>query len=221
MKRTSTVLIAAAAMFTMPMIAAAEQTPGNVQISARVLPSCAITGDWRKTGGTPSSVQIVSNGKAGAALTWSTSTLVDGGAKSVIKNDAGATVSAPILCNRPFTWSISAAKGALRQNSYGPTAWSGTGFASEWGYRLRANVTALDSDIGLSIGFLSTPLNVNSPAGSTGGVKGVRSVTGIGYALANYAVIEVNLLPNTVGASEPRMVAGNYSETLTLTLTPQ
>jgi len=154
-------------------------------------------------------------------MTWSTSTLVDGGAKSLIKNDSGATVSAPILCNRPFTWSISAANGALRQNNSGPTAWNGSGFASEWGYRLRANVTVLDSDLGLSVGLLSTPVNVSSPAGSTGGLKGVRSVTGIGYGLANYAVIEVNLLPNTVGGNEPRMLAGNYSETLTLTLTPQ
>lgn len=176
--------------------AAADPTSISVKGNA---PAICSLGGWSKDWG-PGSF----SGGYNAVVTYNSSDLVDANAASVLGAGGAVNLRAPLLCNTSITWSVSAAKGAFRLDSATP---SPAGLANQWLYRL-------DSGPYKSGG---------SPAGSieTWFSDGMP-FSGESHTLDDFRSQQIAFfrLVFTPVAQSAHMLAGSYSESVMLTVSP-
>lgn len=155
-------------------------------------------GDWVKDSGPGS----FSGGKA-PVVSYGDADLVDGSSRSIVGSGSAVKIHAPLLCNTALTWSLSTAKGAFRLDS-GATAPS---FANQWLYDL---VFGPYSSSGARIGSFEDMTSDGTPF----------SGDAHGMSLANSLKITRFGMTFSPLAQSATMMAGSYSETVTLTMTP-
>jgi len=190
-------VVAFAGAMAMPAMADGP-TPANIAVKGSAPEVCSL-GGWTYVSG-PGSF----SGGTNATVTYSNDQMVDGLANSILGPGSAMTLHAPLLCNTAINWSITTSKGALRLES-GTTPPSG--FASQWLYELRsgpytsggtavASIEVDDAD--------GTPLS-----GESHGLTSVKA-TQIAYFGLTFSPF----------AQSARMLAGSYSESVTLTVSP-
>lgn len=173
-------------------------TPANVTVQGNAPAVCSL-GGWSKDSG-PGTF----SGGTSAVVTYGNSDLVDANAMSTLGAAQAVTLRANLLCNTSITWGISTSKGALRLDA-GVTPPSG--FSNQWLYNLTSgpktsggsyvsSYESLDSD--------GTPFS-----GETHTLSQVNS-----QRIAYFALIF------TPYSQTARMLAGSYSESITLTISP-
>lgn len=160
---------------------------------------CTI-GPWTKLSGAGS----FSSGTS-AVVTYSDSDLVDAESRSIAGPAATVSVTANVLCNTALTWHLTTANGALRLTSGAAVP---PGFSNQWLYSL---IFGPYSSGGARVGsFEDMPASNGAPF--DGDVHGMSLVNSL-----NVARFGLTFAPL---AQSSRMLAGPYSEVLTVTFTP-
>ena len=198
-KLTGAALGMAAALAASAGAALADPPPAaGVMADGNVPAGCAF-GAWQKDSG-PGTFA----GGKDAVVTYANSDLVDGSAMSVVSAATAVTVHAPLVCNTGITWSISVEKGALRQDLIStPPA----GFSNQWLYSLGSSMrNAGGGAVGSTYGYESdgTPFNTETH------FQDVPTALQI-------ASLRMTFSPSP---QTGRMLAGNYSEKITVTVQP-
>ena len=177
---------------------ASGTNPDSINVKGSAPEVCSL-GGWTYVSG-PGSF----SGGTNAVVTYTNDQLVDSLANSVLGPGAAMTLQAPLLCNTAISWSITTSKGALRLDS-GTTP--PTGFANQWLYELKSGPYK-------SSGVAVASLEVDDADGTpfSGESHGLTSdkATQIAYFGLSF----------TPFAQSTRMLAGSYSESVTLTVSP-
>lgn len=207
------ILMGGVAFGLLSMAAGAATAQDHLTATGQVPHSCGV-GGWSVVASNRGSFNATP-GSIGT-LSYSNSDLVDAAsAKSQVLSNTYAvtTLAAPMYCNITFDYLMSASTGALKRN--GSVSNLPSGFATQWLYKAGAKVGTSAAN---AVSGISTPSSNGSPAN----FADVTDNSDIGNS--NYIGIKFVLLPIIPGqplANQPRMVAGTYNETFTLTLTPQ
>jgi hypothetical protein len=163
-------------------------------------PAVCSLGAWTKLSG-PGAFA----GGTNAIVTFSNSDMVDGDAMSALGPEDAVTLRAPLLCNTQLTYGLGAMKGrfSLDSNMTPPA-----GFSRQWDYSLAFGT----ADAGG--GYVSNAHHEwdGSMSGGPYGGETIRPSTDNSLKAAYF------LLTFTPHSQTARMVAGNYSEILTLTI---
>ncbi len=178
--------------------ASADALNTNVTVKGNAPAVCSL-GGWAKDSG----VGAFSPG-TNAVITYSNSDLVDASANSVLGAGSAVVLRAPLLCNTAITWGLTTTKGALRlESSLVPPA----GFSNQWLYNLTSGPR---TSSGAAVGSLES-------LGSDG-----TPFSGESHSLSapNSGRIAYFSMAFTPFAQATRMIAGTYSESVTLTVSP-
>jgi hypothetical protein len=173
-------------------------TPANITVQGSAPLVCSL-GGWSKVSGAGSF-----SGGTSAVVTYGNSDLVDGEAMSTLGAGQAVVLRAPLLCNTSITWSITNLKGALRLDS---SVVPPSGFSNQWLYNLNSGPrTAGGSTVGSMEDYDSdgTPFEGESHT----------------LSAANSVKIAYFALTFTPYSQTARMLAGSYSEAVTLTVSP-
>jgi hypothetical protein len=220
-------LMAVATIACAPVTAAyATPTPANgdtLTVNSAVPSTCALTGPWAFHSGGGSSFSGTSSG---GTFTFSNNQLVTADGHSLYTLSFVTPtiyVTAPLYCNSKVTAQVHATNGALR--------YTGTPPGGAWGYFYPESV-----NFGIDAGTpASQPSAINSGLGScstggticsstfsnTAGNTGTLTVQQSDALTAGTVFLRYSLVRQNNNAQGPLMVAGAYSETLVLTITPQ
>jgi hypothetical protein len=163
-------------------------------------PAVCSLGAWTKLSG-PGAF----SGGTNAVVTFSNSDMVNGDAMSVLGPEDAVTMRAPFLCNTQLTYGLETMKGKFSLDSeMTPPA----GFSRQWDYSLAFGT----ADAGG--GYVSNAHH-EWDSSMSGGPYGGESIRPSTYNSLKAAYFLLTFTPHSQAA---RMVAGNYSETLTLTI---
>jgi hypothetical protein len=197
-RMTKYLLALLVAMMATCAFSAAEAASVAVTGSAPMV--CSL-GGWQKDSG-PGTFNGA--GSHSAINTYGNSDMVDGAAMSVLGAGQTLVFHAPLLCNTSITWSVTTDKGAFRNDTAGTAP---AGFANQWLYSLLSGPYKAG---GTSAASLETMDSDGSPlTGETHTVDPPRALT-ISYFGITF----------TPSAQTARMLAGSYSEKITLTVAP-
>lgn len=204
------VLIGGAAFIGLALVASSALASDNLTATGQVPHTCHVS-DWIRDSSTIGSFNPIT-GSIGT-LTFAESELIDtASVRSKIATggtvDGGLAIYAPMYCNINFNVSFASSVGAFRRVGAAPSIPSS--FAQAWPYQSGFAIGP-DTDTALSP---TTAPSTGSPT--------TQTITNRRFGSANYVGIQFALQPISGGgpSSQPRMVAGTYSETFTLTLTP-
>jgi len=175
----------------------ADDPNGEIHVKGNVPAVCSL-GGWQKQSGPGAFVPGFD-----AVATYNSSDLVGADGFSALGPGSALTFHAPLSCNTAITWSFSTAKGALRLDA---TTAAAPGFARQWFYDLSA---APYTQGGSVVGFQPTLTSNGTPITESFGLGSGDAKT-ISYMGIVFSPI----------AQPLRMLAGNYSETITLTVSP-
>jgi hypothetical protein len=175
-----------------------DLSPVNITVQGSAPQVCSLDG-WSKISG-PGSF----SGGTGAVVTYGNADLVDSGAFSVLGPGSAIVLRAPLLCNTSITWSVTNLKGALRlDSSVIPPA----GFSNQWLYNLTSGPRTTG---GSAVGSLESYDSDGTPFdGESHTLSAANSVR-----IAYFGMIF------TPYPQSARMLAGSYSESVTLTVSP-
>lgn len=169
----------------------ADDPGGAIHVKGNVPAVCSL-GGWEKQSG-PADFQ----GGYNAVATYDAATLATLGPGSAL------TFVAPLACNTAITWSFATTKGAFAlDGGVSPPA----GFADHWLYDLTA---APYTESGSVVGFQPSLTSSGTPISESFGL-GQRDAETIHHMGLVFTPISQSL----------RMLAGHYSETISLTVSP-
>jgi hypothetical protein len=191
--------MAIAGMMVVAASPSLADSPSTAITASGYAPQVCTVSAWSKISGSGTLT-----GGVQSVLTYDESDLVDASSMSVLDASKAFTLRIPVLCNTSVTWGILGAKGALRHNSDPVTP---SGFAKQWLYRLTTSAkTASGGTIGATVTYDSsgTPLS-----GMTSTFDQSLSQT-LAYFTLTFTPLAVS----------QRMLAGSYSEVLTITIQP-
>lgn len=191
--------IALAAATSAAAAQADDPLAANITVHGSAPLVCSL-GGWTKDSGAGSF-----SGGTSAVVTYSNSDLVDGEANSVLGPAQAVALRAQLLCNTSLTWTLEAAKGALRLDS---SATVPGGFSNQWLYHLEAGPKTSG---GAWVGFIR--VEYDSEGEPISGISSNLSPS-LSTTVAYFALTFTPL------AQSARMMAGNYSESITLTVSP-
>ena len=175
----------------------ATDPDGAIHVKGNVPAVCSL-GGWEKQSGPGTFVPGFD-----AVATYENGDLVAANGVSALGPGSALTFNASLNCNAAITWSFATTKGALRLDS-GTTPPSG--FADQWLYGLTAApYTAGGSVVGLRPDLTSNGTPVSESFGL--GQHDAETIHHMGIVF-------------TPIAQPLRMLAGHYSETITLTVSP-
>jgi hypothetical protein len=198
MRRWTKIPIALAALWV-GMQAAGAQTPDDrINVKGNVPAVCTL-GVWEKQSG-PGTFTSGYN----AVATYSDSDLVGPDGFSALGPGSALTFHAPLYCNTGLTWTLNTEKGALRLDS--ASAPPPSGFADRWLYHLTAGPYKAD---GNPVQFIDALPSNGTPADE-------------GFILHEPQAVMISYMGIVFSpdAQFARMLAGHYSETVTLTVSP-
>ena len=179
--------------------ALADPAPGDTINVKGNAPAVCSLGQWIKDSG-PGGF----TGGTSPVISYGNGDLVDGSAHSIVGAGSTVQIHALLLCNTALSWQLTTAKGALRLDSGA----SATGFSNQWLYGLAFG--PYDSG-GARVGsFEDMASSDGTPF--TGDLHGMSLSNSL--KIARYGMT-FTPLPQTAS-----MLAGSYSETLTLTMSP-
>lgn len=190
---------AALAAALAPAALADDPGPANIAVQGNAPAVCSL-GGWTKDSGAGAFT-----GGTNAVVTYSDSEMVDGAAMATLGPAQAVVLRASLVCNTGLTWTIAADKGALR-NDAGVTP--PAGFANQWLYNL---VAGPKTPGGAWVGYLHVVYDSDgTPIGGISATLTPSLSQTIGYFSLTFTPI----------AQSARMLAGNYSERITLTVEP-
>jgi hypothetical protein len=169
----------------------ADDPGGEIHVKGNVPAVCSL-GGWQLQSG-PADFQ----GGYNAVATYDAATLAALGPGSAL------TFVAPLNCNTAITWSFTTAKGAFALDNGGPPP---SGFADRWSYDLTA---APYTEGGSVVGFRPSLTSSGAPVSESFGL-GQRDAETIDHMGIVFTPISQPL----------HMLAGHYSETISLTVSP-
>jgi hypothetical protein len=222
-------LLAALAIAAAPL-SVAHADGDTLTVQSAVPSTCTITGDWAYA---PANGGLTLSGTsaAGATLTFTSTQLVDPANGEARTDEPGYVfptfrIRAPIYCNGAVTAQIHATNGALK---YQGTVPPGTPFGSRWpevvAFGFRNSLSAPGDNSGAFVGSCTTGSNGQCSNVGSGTPFNSGVLTVPGSAAPTIAAIDINYglshaysFPSTTPL---KMIAGAYSETLILTITPQ
>ncbi|MGA9794559.1 MAG: hypothetical protein WBQ17_03385 [Rhizomicrobium sp.] len=201
MNAIAKILIAAVAV-SAAAASSADATPSVVpgdQITVKGnAPAICVLGEWALKSGSAS----FSPGSTGVA-TFTSDQLTGTDGVSVLGAANALDFHAPLVCNTAISWSFSTTNGAFRLTS---GAVPPSGFANQWLY-------------GLSVGpYTSGGTQVGSVDSFTS--SGAPQYESYGLNAGDSERIAYMDMVFTPVAQNLRMLAGNYSESITLTVSP-
>lgn len=211
--------LAVAAMLAAPAVAGATPTD-SLAVSSAAPSTCGVSGAWTSLDGgitfTPST--------NGGTLTYSSSQLVESSTGSSNYDKPGFvvptfTVRSPMYCNSAMTARLTAQNGALRFTGAVPAAPFGYYFPETVNVGFRSSVTVSDQsssfvgDCGATPGRCSNS-SANTPFTATLNADATQALS--------IAAVDIRYsLGHVFPPVYPRiMVAGAYTEVLTLTISP-
>jgi hypothetical protein len=211
--------LAAAAVLAVPAVASAA--PGDSLTVTSAAPStCGISGPWTSLDGgvtfTPSA--------NGGTITYSSSQLIESSSGSSNYDVPGFvvptyTVRAPMYCNSAVTAQLSAQNGALRFEGAIPSAPFGYYFPETVNVGFRDSTTISDQSNSFVGDCGGTPGRCSS---SSANVPFTETINADATQALSIAAIDIRYnLGRVFPPVYPRvMVAGDYTEVLTLTISP-
>jgi hypothetical protein len=175
----------------------AADPDGAIHVKGNVPAVCSL-GGWEKQSG-PGTFAAGYD----AVATYDNSDLVGANGVSALGAGSALTFHAPLNCNTAITWSFATAKGALRLDGGSAPPF---GFADHWLYELTA---APYTESGSVVGFQPDLMSNGTPVSESFGL-GQHDAETIHHMGIVFTPI----------AQPLRMLAGHYSETVTLTVSP-
>jgi hypothetical protein len=191
MRRWTKTFLIAIGLWLVAHGAYADDPGGEIRVKGNVPAVCSL-GGWEKQGG-PADFQ----GGYDAVATYDAATLASLGP------GAALTFVAPLNCNTAITWSFATTKGAFALDG-GPSP--PTGFSDRWLYDLTA---APYTEGGSVVGFRPSLTSDGTPVSESFGL-GQRDAGTIHHMGIVFTPVFQPL----------RMLAGHYSETISLTVSP-
>lgn len=195
-----TVMGAALAAVTAGAAFAASPLSTNIDVRGNAPQVCSL-GGWTKTSG-PGGFSAGTS----AIVSYDSADLVDASANSIAGAGSTVVLRAQLLCNTGLTWTVGNSKGALRLES--PTL-PPAGFSNQWLYHLASGPRNAG---GTQVGSMEEFDSDGSPyplGTETHTIQPPRSET-IAYFSISF----------TLTSQTARMLAGAYSETVTLSVSP-
>lgn len=180
--------------------ATAADPPSATLTAHGSAPLVCTIGPWVKISG-PASL----SGGHNAILTYGDSDLVNGESQSIVNGNSAVEIRAALLCNTGLTWGFSSLNGAFRLT---PDVAPPAGFSHQWLYQL--NFGPYDSGGGSVGGFSLSYTSQGTPFNSVD----LAYTPNLSLEIAYFGLTFTPL------ANPNRMLAGNYSETFTLTMEP-
>ncbi len=200
--------LALAATATQALAAPAPAKP-QVTVDGSASPTCVL-GPWTLASG-PNGV--FSAGTASGSFTYDSSVMVTGAGVSNFSGNSGkVAVRAPLICNTAMSWTVSVQKGALALNT--PPSPVPSGFSTKWVYRLHA---APEDGSNNQVGLIAADYTTNGhpvPPNSFGSSGVLLVVWGF---MRNF---EIDVTPQAINGPNNKMIAGDYSESITLQVSP-
>ncbi|HZZ86869.1 MAG TPA: hypothetical protein VFE13_00915 [Caulobacteraceae bacterium] len=212
-------VLTAAALLAAPVAASAD--PGDTLAVTSAAPStCGVSGAWTSLDGgisfAPSS--------NGGTITYASSQLIESSTGSSNYDKPGFvvptyTVRAPMYCNAAVTAQLHAQNGALRFAGATPPAPFGYYFPETVNVGFRNNVNISDQSASFVGSCGATPGRCSN---SSANAPFTSTLNATASEALSIAAVDIRYsLGHVFPAQYPRiMVAGAYSETLTLTITP-
>jgi hypothetical protein len=163
-------------------------------------PQVCTVGSWSKVSGSGTLT-----GDTQAVVTYNESDLVDANSMAVLNSSKAFTLHIPVLCNTAMSWGIEGAKGAFRNDTVPAPL---PGFANEWLYHLDIGPKKVGGGL---VGYF--PVQFDSDGTPFSGITFNLNQT-LAQTVAYFS------LDFTPLSATQRMLAGHYSEVLTLTISP-
>ena len=180
--------------------ALADPAPGDTINVKGNAPAVCSLGAWSWDSGPG-----VFTGGTSAVVSYSNDQLVDASAMSIAGAGLTESMHAPLVCNTGLTWSISTGKGALRLDS---SVTPPGGFSNQWLYHLEAGP---QKSSGAWVGSMHASYDSD---GTPGGGIDVTLGASLSESIDHFS------LTFTPSSQSARMLAGTYSETVTLSISP-
>jgi hypothetical protein len=178
----------------------------QVTVSGNAPAGCALSG-WELVSG-PSGA--FTDGTA-AVFTYDSSDMTTNGVSNFSGSSGKIKVRAALVCNTTMTWTIGLQKGALADDS--PPASLPAGFSDAWLYHL--NAAPEDASHHPVLGF-STSYNSNGSPLPLGVIQSSLAAPAWGLLRS----FSIDFTPKAVPSGSSKMIAGHYSEVITLQVQP-
>ena len=181
----------------------------QVTVDGSASPTCVL-GAWKLASG-PNGVFTAGTGTG--SFTYDSSVMVTGAGVSNFSGNSGkVAVRAPLVCNTAMSWTVSVQKGALALQT--PPSPVPSGFSTKWVYHLHA---APEDGSNNQLGLIAADYTTNGhpvPANSFGSSGVLLVVWGF---MRNF---EIDVTPQAISGPNNKMIAGDYSESITLQVSP-
>jgi hypothetical protein len=180
----------------------APQSVG-IQVGGNAPAYCSL-GDWFKVSG-PGTF----SGGPNAVIGYANSDLVGSDGKAALSSAQAVKLHAPIRCNTALTYTVKTDKGIFSRATTGTVP---AGFSNYWTYILTVGLT--DASGSTYVGnYLNWQSSTNWPPLNSTTARTLEDSVRSAY-------VEIIFTPNANSWQTPRMLAGNYSEGITFTVSP-
>lgn len=209
MRPAALAAVAIAALGTQALAApAGKGSQPQVTVDGHASPTCVL-GGWSLASGPSGAFTPGTN----ATFSYDASVMVTSTGVSNFSGNSGKVVArAPLVCNTAMGWTIGLQNGALALQT--PPSTVPTGFSTRWLYHLHA---VPEDGSNNQVGVFAADFDTNGHPLPLGPVFGLLPfATGWG-PLREF---EIDFTPQAISGPNNKMIAGTYSESITLQVGP-